>query len=131
MIDNLIADGRRVSAAVGETAGRLEAAMLKESDAKRSAVEAKQAYTDAEAETRYEAIINANGKNAEARSAEVDRALIQARNAGALAADWRRLNAAQRDHDAAKMALEQAVVAHKATCIVAELQSAMLRAVAR
>ena len=129
--DRLIQEAQRIAATLDSTATALEQAMSAEADAKGAMLAAKQAHADSEAEIRFDAVTNANGKNAEARAAEVDRALIAARNGGALAGTWQLLNTAQRHHDAAKLALETAIVRHKATCAVAELQSAMLRAVAR
>ena len=129
--DRLIQEAQRIAATLDSTATALEQAMSAEADAKRTAIEAKQVYEGAESESRYDAMLNANGSNAETRKAAVDRALIAARNSGELAQVWRYMLAAQGSHDAAKLALETAIVRHKATCAVAELQSAMLRAVAR
>jgi hypothetical protein len=127
----LIDEAQRIAANVDTTAAALERAMQTEADAKGAMLAAKQAYSDAESEARYDAMINADGRNAEARAAQVDRALIAARNGGELAGTWQLMNTAQRTHDAAKLALEQAILRHKATCTVADLQAAMLRAVAR
>jgi hypothetical protein len=134
MIDvtgRLIDEAQRIAANVDSTAVALEQAMRAEADAKGTMLAAKQAYSDAESEARYDAMINADGRNAEARAAQVDRALIAARNGGELAGAWRQMTGAQRSHDAARLNLETATMRHKATCTVADLQAAMLRAVAR
>lgn len=134
MIDvtgRLIEEAQRIASNVDATATALENAMRAEADAKRTGIEAKQAYEDAEAESRYEAMLNANGSNAEIRKAGVERTLMAARNGGELAGTWRYMLAAQGHHETARVALDMAIMRYKATCIVADLQAAMLRAVAR
>lgn len=130
VVDALINEGRKISGAVYENARNLELAQDNECQCRRVAAEAKQAYQDAEAEVLAVAMLNADGKNAEQRKAQVDLVLIRSRQTGELALPYAVMVAADYQWQDAKMALEQAIARFSAVRHVADLHAQMLRAAA-
>jgi len=124
----LIQSGIEIRSALADACQQLELALENEAAKRRTARELRQMYDEAEAEFLAEATFNANGSNAEKRKAEVDAALVKARQSGKLARLWAQATAAAYDADDAKAALEQAAKRFRATEAAADLTAAMLRA---
>ena len=131
LTDTLLKDADSVRTQLTAAVRDLELAMERESITRRANVNAKQDYGDAEAEIQFELVHTVEGKNAEARKAQVDVGLIRARNEGALRKEWARMLAAQAEADDAKLALDQATRRYRAVEAVAELTTAMLRSLSR
>lgn len=127
----MIADAADIRNALREAVGNLELAIEAEAAARRTAKEAKEGYDATEVEFVAETLPACDAKNAEGRKAQLDAALVAARNAGTLAGPWARMNAAAYAWDDAKMALEQAAKRFRATESAADLTAAMLRAATR
>lgn len=131
LTQTMIDAAESVKAQLATAVRDLELALERDGEARRRYSEAKQDYSDAEAEIRFEAVHTAEGKNAEQRGAAADRMMIEARTAGTLSPFWSRMLAAQSEADAAKIALEQMSKRYRAIEAVAELTTAQLRALSR
>lgn len=131
LTDTLLKDAESVRNSLQSAVRDLELAMERDSIARRAYADAKLAYGDNEAEIQFELVHTSDGKNAEARKAQVDVGLIRARNDGALRNEWRRMNVAQTEADDAKLALDQATRRYRAIEAVAELTTAMLHSLSR
>lgn len=130
LVDTLVQEAMNISQVINRNETNLRMALEAEAQTRQAEKEARQAYEAAEAEVTFETMFNANGKNAETRKAEVEAALVAARRDGDLAGVWATLNAAIVEHEGAEMALEQMKVSFRAVSTAAELQAAMLRALA-
>jgi len=104
----------------------LEVEVIHDVAARRTVAVAKQAYQDAEAQAMFGIVINADGKNAEIRKAQIDAALMDARN-DVLRATWAEYQAAIEVAESAKAALEMDARHFRALESMAELISASLR----
>ena len=124
----LLNSAHEVRNALGESVTNLELALENEAAKRRTAKELRSMYDEAEAEFLAEAVFAADAKNAEGRKAQVDAALVKARQSGKLARLWAQANAAAYDADDAKTALEQAGKRFRATEAASDLTAAMLRA---
>ena len=124
----LLNSAHEVRNALGESVTNLELALENEAAKRRTAKELRSMYDEAEAEFLAEAVFAADAKNAEGRKAQVDAALVKARQSGKLARLWAQANAAAYDADDAKVGLEQAAKRFRATEAAADLTAAMLRA---
>ena len=124
----LLNSAHEVRNALGESVTNLELALENEAAKRRTAKELRSMYDEAETEFLAEAVFAADAKNAEGRKAQVDAALVKARQSGKLARLWAQANAAAYDADDAKVGLEQAAKRFRATEAAADLTSAMLRA---
>ena len=131
LTETLLHDADAIRTSLQSAVRDLELAMERDSLTRRAHTAAKQDYQDAEAEIQFELVHTSDGKNAEARKAQVDVGLIRARNEGALRNEWRRMNAAQVEAEDAKLALDQATRRYRAVEAVAELTTAMLRSLSR
>ena len=124
----LLNSAHEVRNALGESVTNLELALENEAAKRRTAKELRSMYDEAETEFLAEAVFAADAKNAEGRKAQVDAALVKARQSGKLARLWAQANAAAYDADDAKVGLEQAAKRFRATEAAADLTAAMLRA---
>lgn len=131
MLNNMIRTAEQIRDSLPVLARDLELAMERESLTRAAYVTAKRDYEDAEAEIAFELVHTADGRNAEARKAQVDIGLIRARADGALRTLWGRMLAAQADADAAKLACDQMARRFRATEAAADLTAAMLKAASR
>ena len=131
LTETLLRDADSVRTQLTAAVRDLELAMERDSLTRRAHTAAKQDYQDAEAEIQFELVHTSDGKNAEARKAQVDVGLIRARNDGALRKEWQRLLATQTEADDAKLALDQATRRYRAVESIAELTTAMLRSLSR
>lgn len=133
-IGMLYNDAHDIQGALREGAGNLAMAIEQLASMRQAHQSAKDAYESAEAEFLFELAFNDEGyrtaKNAEGREVVKDRALVAARQAGALAAPWRILNETRSAFDNAQMAYEQAEVRFKAVRVAGELMAAQLIALA-
>jgi hypothetical protein len=129
--DSIIADAANLRGTLDAAADALVLAIEQDAAKRRTAREMAANYQDAEAEFTAETMPMLDGRNAEARKVQLDAALVAARRAGVLSRAWAQMNAAAYDADEAKTALEQAAKRFRATEAVAELTTAMLRAIAR
>lgn len=131
LTDRMVDDADSVKAQLFAAERDLALAMERELTSRQMYAGLKQSYQDAEAEIAFELQMNADGKNAEQRKAQVDIGLIRARNEGPLTGAWRRMIGAQNEADAAKLALDQMARRYRAIETVADLTTAQLRAVSR
>lgn len=127
----IIASGLEIRNALAESVQQLNLAVENEAAKRRTAKELRTAYEEAEAEFVAETLPTCDAKNAEGRKAQLDAALVAARNNGVLSRLWAQANAAAYDADDAKVGLEQCAKTYRATEAAAELTAAMLRAAAR
>ena len=127
----MVQEAGAVRSSLMEAMGDLTLAMENDMQAREAARNAKQNYEDGELEVAADALVNATGKNAETRKAEVDLILVRARQqGGALFALWHNsLNATYAAQDTS-MALEQAKARFTAVKHATDLTAAMLNAMA-
>lgn len=131
LTDRMVDDADSVKAQLFAAERDLALAMERELTSRQMYAGLKQSYQDAEAEIAFELQMNADGKNAEQRKAQVDIGLIRSRNDGALRSLWGRMVNAQYDAESAKVALEQMLRRYRAVEAAAELTTAMLHALGR
>jgi len=127
----LIASGVEIRNALADSVQQLNLAVENEAAKRRTAKELRQMYEEAEAEFVAETLPACDAKNAEGRKAQLDAALVAARNNGPLSRLWAASTAAAYDADDAKVGLDQCAKTYRATEAAAELTAAMLRAAAR
>jgi hypothetical protein len=127
----IIASGLEIRQALADSAQQLNLALENEAAERRTAKELKTMYDEAEVEFTVEANAAATGSNAEKRKAEVEAALVKARQSGPLSRLWAQANAAAYNAADAKIGLDQCANRFRATEAAAELTAAMLRAAAR
>ncbi len=123
-----IVEAEELIDALREYADQLRLAIENEATKRRIAKEARQNYEALEAEVVAETLMNANGKNAEARKAELDAVLVKARATGNLARAWALMNATAYDAEDAKTGLEQAQTMFSACKHACDLKAMILRA---
>lgn len=126
----MIAAAVEIRDSLGAAVEQLNLALENEAAKRRTAKELRQMYDEAEAEFVAETLPACDAKNAEGRKAQMDAALVKARQTGPLARLWAQANAAAYDAEDAKVGLEQCSKTYRATEAAAELTAAMLRAVA-
>lgn len=130
----MIDDAQRIQVSVREDTLQIGLAMEQLASMRQACKMAKDAYDSAEAEFVFDLTMidpaYLAAKNADAREVVKDRALVKARQGGALAYPWRTLCECQTALDNAQLAYDQAESRFKAIRVCAELQSAMLLALA-
>ena len=127
-LNQTVTTAENILNALGNASQQLQLSIENEAQKRRVAKEARQNYEALEADVVAETLMNANGKNAEARKAELDSALVKARTTGSLARAWSLMNATAYDAEDAKTGLDQATVQFSATKHASDLVAAMLRA---
>ena len=127
-LNQTVTTAENILNALGNASQQLQLSIENEAQKRRVAKEARQNYEALEADVVAETLMNANGKNAEARKAELDATLVKARTTGSLARAWSLMNATAYDAEDAKTGLDQATVQFSATKHASDLVAAMLRA---
>lgn len=130
LIRTMVEEARRVQTTLTDDMYTMTLAIEQRQFAMAAHKTAKAAYDAAEAEFLFDLTMTNErylaAKNVEAREIVKDRALVVARDGGALATAWRILSECATALENAQMAYDQAEVRFKAVRIAAELQSAML-----
>lgn len=130
LIRTMVDEARRVQSALAEDMFTMTMAIEQRQFAMQAHKTAKTAYDAAEAEFLFDMTMTNDrylaAKNAEQREIVKDKALVVARDAGALASAWRILTECTTALENAQMAYDQAEARFKGVRIAAELQAAML-----